>query len=95
MSKGGRARAGRGLYSEVQCIMGNGHMGPPPQWTESRTDMSENIIFPQLRGRAVMILKYQFLIRLQSKTTLSKRRTAASFKIKVVARINFMSGEWL
>ena len=66
--------------------------GPLPS---EQTDMSENIIFPQLRGRAVMILKYQFLIRLQSKTTLSKRRTAASFKIKVVARINFMSGEWL
>ena len=25
------ARAGRGvLYGEVQCIMGDGHMGPPP-----------------------------------------------------------------
>ena len=27
---GGRARAGVPLYSEIQCIMGNGHMGPPP-----------------------------------------------------------------
>ena len=26
---GGRARAGSGLYSEVQCMMGNGNMGPP------------------------------------------------------------------
>ena len=25
---------GRGLYNEVRCIMGNGHMGTPPLWTE-------------------------------------------------------------
>ena len=22
------------LYGEVQCLMGNGHMGPPPMWIE-------------------------------------------------------------
>ena len=33
----GEARAGRGsLYTEVQCIMGNGH--PPPPWTDRMTD---------------------------------------------------------
>ena len=32
------------LYSEVQCIMGNGH---------NKTDITENIIFPQLCWRAV------------------------------------------
>ena len=28
------------MYSEVQCIMGNGHIGssPPPQWTDWLTD---------------------------------------------------------
>ena len=26
---GGRARLGE-LYNDVQCIMGNGHMGDPP-----------------------------------------------------------------
>ena len=36
------------LYNEVQCIMGNGHIGPPGQ-----TDMTENITFLQLRWRAV------------------------------------------
>ena len=32
----------RGLYSEVQCIMGNGDMGAREQ-----TDMAENITFPR------------------------------------------------
>ena len=29
MSLRGGALYGGGLYSEVECIMGNGHMGPP------------------------------------------------------------------
>ena len=30
---------GASLYSEVQCIMGNGHMGPPMDiMTERQTD---------------------------------------------------------
>ena len=29
---------GGGLYSEVQCIMGNGHMGTPP-WTDRHTHL--------------------------------------------------------
>ena len=29
MSLAGGAWLGGGLYSEVKCIMGNGHMGPP------------------------------------------------------------------
>ena len=41
----GPVRGGR-LYSEVQCIMGNGHMGPP---IPLLTDMTLNITFPQLR----------------------------------------------
>ena len=40
---------GGGLNSEVQCIMGNGHMGTHPR----KTDMIENITFPRLRWRAV------------------------------------------
>ena len=38
------------LYSEVQCIMGNGHMESP----HGQTDSNENITFPQLRWRAVI-----------------------------------------
>ena len=42
------ARAG-GLYSEVQCIMGNGHMGTPfPLWTDGqagvKTSPSHNFV---------------------------------------------------
>ena len=37
---------GEELYSEVHCIMGNGHMGPL-RWT----DTTENITFPQLPCR--------------------------------------------
>ena len=42
---------GVGLCSEVQCIMGNDNMGPPPP--SGQTDMTENITFPQLRWLAV------------------------------------------
>ena len=38
------------LAGEVQCIIGNGHMGPPPN---IMTNTTENITFPQLRWRAV------------------------------------------
>ena len=41
---GGRATAGVPLYSEIQCIIGNGHMGPPGE----QIDMTENIAFQQL-----------------------------------------------
>ena len=37
-----------GLYSEVQCIMGNGRMGSPLPPVNRLTDTSENIPFPQL-----------------------------------------------
>ena len=54
-SKGGRVSrsdlGGGGGYSEIQCIMGNGHIGPP-LWT----DMTENITFLQLRWGAVKML---------------------------------------
>ena len=36
-------------HSEVQCIVGNGHMGPTHGHTELQTHMTENITFPQLR----------------------------------------------
>ena len=39
---------GGSMYSEVQCIMGNGHMGHPCGQTEWQTHMTENIAFPQL-----------------------------------------------
>ena len=38
------ASEGGFLYSEVQCIMVNGHMGPPPLPFEE-TDTTENITF--------------------------------------------------
>ena len=41
------------LYSEVQCIMGNGHMETPPP-VKRKTDMSEIITFPQLHWQAVI-----------------------------------------
>ena len=37
---------------EMQCIMGNSHMGTPCE----QTDISENITLLQLRWRAVKIL---------------------------------------
>ena len=43
------------MRSEVQCIMGNGHVGPTHEQTEIQTHMTENITFPQLRWRVVMI----------------------------------------
>ena len=42
--------SGGGMYSEVQCIMGNDHVGfPLKEW---QTDMIENITFPQLLWQA-------------------------------------------
>ena len=43
---GTSALAGGALYSEVQCIMGNGHMWNPPLVNRQR-DTTENITFPQ------------------------------------------------
>ena len=45
------------LYSEIQCIMGNGHMGPP-LWTDRHY---WKITFPQLRWRVVNIREGLFL----------------------------------
>ena len=50
MSHGGIPCLGeriRALYSEVECIMGNGDMGTPCE----QTDTTENITFPQIRWR--------------------------------------------
>ena len=44
------AGLGVALYSEVQYIMGNGHM-VALLWTEQQTDTTENIVFPQLHWR--------------------------------------------
>ena len=41
------------LYSEVKCIMGNGHMVPPP--VDRQTGTTKNITFPQPRWWAVRI----------------------------------------
>ena len=51
-----RSHVHRGsLYSEVQCIMGNGHMGPLPYPVDRKmTDTTENITFPQLRWPVVI-----------------------------------------
>ena len=38
-------------YSEIQCIMGNGHMGPPCE----KTDAYENIPFTKLRLQVVVM----------------------------------------
>ena len=40
------------LYSEVQWIMGNGHIGTTPLMGRM-TDTTENITFPQLRWGTV------------------------------------------
>ena len=44
---------GGALYSEVQCIMGNGHMKPAP---DEQTD--ENITFPQLRLQTIITMHF-------------------------------------
>ena len=46
-----RDRTRGALYREVQCVMGNGHLGPPG----GQTDTTEKITFPQLRWLAVII----------------------------------------
>ena len=46
----GRYQGGEAIYSEVQCTMGNGHMGLNPC---EQADMTENITFPQLLWRVV------------------------------------------
>ena len=51
-----------GLYSEVQCIMGNGHMGPASP--SLRIDTTENVTFPKLGWRAVKTVKNKNLHRL-------------------------------
>ena len=69
---GTRARAGtilrlmsRGLgtlHSEVQGIMGNGHMQSPSGQTEWQTHTTEIITFPQLHWQAVKIIdQYKFI----------------------------------
>ena len=45
-----RYQGGEAIYSEVQCTMGNGHMGLNPC---EQADMTENITFPQLLWRVV------------------------------------------
>ena len=48
------------LYSGVQCIMCNGHMGSPPRQTDRQTDRqqtTEKVTYLQLRWRAVVIVK--------------------------------------
>ena len=59
MSEGGRvpcpmSGGGRGLFSEVQCIMGNGHMEPhPPEQNDKQIPVKT-----LLRSRAVNITYY-------------------------------------
>ena len=59
------------LYSVVQCIMGNGHIGPP-----QRTDTYENITFPQLcwrwgGGGKENKIQFAHVARIQSSTDMS------------------------
>ena len=42
-------------YSEVLCIISNGHMGIPLPLVDRQIHASENTTFPQLRWRAVII----------------------------------------
>ena len=55
------------LHGEVQCIVGNGHMGPSPrlqaEWQTHTTLHTQNITFPQLRWR-VVTNKTNILLRL-------------------------------
>ena len=47
----------RGVYraKEIQCIMGNGHMGTPvDRLTDWQTDMTENVTVPQIHWRTVI-----------------------------------------
>ena len=68
-SKGGTLHRGWGrgrtpfrggpLQSEVQCIVGNGHMGPP--LVNRQTNVTENITLLRLRWRAVIITEVTIL----------------------------------
>ena len=49
-----------GLYSEVQYIIGNGHMGAPPP-SNRMTDTCENMTFPELHwwgGKRTILCTY-------------------------------------
>ena len=48
------------LSSNVQYIMGDGHMGPHRQ-TELQINITGNITFPQLCWRAVKMWEYKIL----------------------------------
>ena len=46
----GGPMSGRELYSEVQCIIGNGHMGPPIHRLTNRHDWKHYLPAPSLAG---------------------------------------------
>ena len=72
------------LYGEVQCIIGDGHMGPPRAHTDWHTDwkryMAKTITFPKLHWRAVTI-RARNLLRHDSIiiTSIAKQQIAMPF----------------
>ena len=54
----GLGGGGRPLYSEVQCIIGNG-----PRWTDRLTDTIENITISQLHWRVVIRMNALITVR--------------------------------
>ena len=48
---------GGSLFGEVQCIMGNGQVGPTPPVLNRMTNTTKNITFLQLRWPQVIIYR--------------------------------------
>ena len=65
------------MHSEVQCIMSGGPVETPP-WT----DMSENITFPQLRWRAVIM------------SSMSSIKRCDTMLICILGRLGVYSNFW-
>ena len=55
-----KSHVGGSLYGEVQCVMCNGHMGPP---VNRQTHTTENITFPQFRWRTVKM--FEIIVAIQ------------------------------
>ena len=47
-----------GVYDKVECLMGNGHMGPPQPLTDRQTHTIENVTFPQMHWRVQISMLY-------------------------------------
>ena len=82
---------GGSLFGEVQCIMGNGRITPPPSCTEWLTDTTENITFPEFRWRVVKT----GTIHRWGHSMVRSRVTAVTRRWQLAQPINVSQGSWL